>query len=371
MTHHRSWAEISLSAIEANVRAIKSRLSPNTRLMCSIKANGYGHGATQLARFLDDKCDYYALAVLEEALDLRAQGIEKPMLLLGFTSPGQYDQVVAANITQTIFSFEQAQALSHAAQRANKQAVAHIAVDTGMGRIGFADNEESLQVIAKIITLPSLTIEGLFTHFACADETDKTSALAQYARFDAFTSKLEALGVHIPIKHACNSAAFFSFNRHYDMIRVGIALYGLYPSEEVDRQALALTPAMQWKTRVSHLKTVPPGTGISYGHTFVTTRETRVATLPIGYADGYPRALSNKGKVIISGQFAPILGRVCMDQCMVDVTGIPGVALEDEVILLGESGGLRISMEALAAQSGTIHYEAAVRLGARVPRVYV
>ena len=371
MTYHRCWTEISLAAIEQNIAAIKARLSPGVKLMCSLKANAYGHGSGELARFLDDKCDYYSVAMLDEALALRGDGITKPLMILGYTSPSQYDQVVAHHLTQTIFTLEQAQALSQAAQRASKKARAHIAVDTGMGRIGFADTEPSIAAIRQIAALPGLEIEGIFTHFARADEADKIPALSQYARFDQFNRQLSIVNCQFPIVHACNSAAFIGFGQHYDMIRMGLALYGMYPSEEVDKTALPLTPALQWKTRVAHLKTVPPGTGISYGHTFVTTRETRVATLPVGYGDGYPRALSNTGRVIVGGQFAPIIGRVCMDQCMVDVTDIPGVAIEDEVVLVGEQGGLAIAMEELAALCGTINYEAACRIAARVTRVYV
>jgi len=366
MPYQRCWAEISLDAVEANIAAIKARLAPGVKLMCSIKADGYGHGALALARFLDGKCDYFAVAILEEALKLRDEGIAKPVLLLGYTSPSQYDQVIAAKLTQAIFSLGQAQLLSQAAQPANAQALIHIAVDTGMGRIGFADTDESIEAIIKIAALPHIIIEGLFTHFARADETDKTSALSQYGRFDAFIEKLEAAGIKIPIKHACNSAAVIEFGKHYDLVRIGIAMYGLYPSGEVDKTALPLRPAMTWKTRVTHLKTVPAGTGISYGHTFVTSRETRVATLPVGYADGYPRALSNKGRVLIRGRFAPIIGRICMDQCMADVTGIPGIEIEDEATLLGGE----ITMEEIAALSGTINYEAACRISARVPRIY-
>jgi alanine racemase len=225
--------------------------------------------------------------------------------------------------------------------------------------------------VAQLAGLPGLQLEGLFTHFAKADEADKTSARAQYARYAAFVQLLEQAGVTIPIRHVCNSAALMEFDQPYDMVRFGVSLYGLYPSEEVDKRHLDLQPAMCWKTHIVHLKTVPAGTGISYGHTFVAQRSTRVATLPVGYADGYPRALSNQGRVIIRGQYAPILGRVCMDQCMVDVTEIPGAALEDEVLLLGRQGGCAVTMEELGAMSASFNYETACRVGQRVPRVYV
>jgi len=371
-THYlRTWAEISLDAVEANVNALRARLAPHIKIMCVIKADAYGHGAVPLARFLDDKCDFYAVSVLEEALTLRAAGIAKPMLLLCYTSPGQYGALLAAGVAQTIYSLEQAVALSKATQENAKRVKIHIAVDTGMARIGFADTDLSIEEIVQIARLPGLEPEGLFTHYARADEADKASALAQHARFEAFAQKLEAAGVHIPLKHSCNSAAAMDMDGHGDLVRFGIGLYGLYPSEQVRKENLPLCPAMSWKTHVAHLKTVPPGTGISYGHTFVTSRETVVATLPVGYADGFPRALSNQGRVIIRGQCAPILGRICMDMCMVDVTEIPGVAMEDEVILLGENGGCRVTMEEIGAQSASFNYETACRVSQRVPRLYM
>jgi len=274
-------------------------------------------------------------------------------------------------VAQTVYSLEQAQALSRAARAAGKRQKLHIKVDTGMARIGFEDTDASVDEIAQIARLPGLELEGLFTHYARADEADKAGALAQRARFVEFTRKLEAAGVRIPLRHSCNSAAAMDMDCHDDMVRFGIGLYGLYPSEEVNKANLPLRPAMSWKTHVAHLKTVPAGTGVSYGHTFVTTRETIVATLPVGYADGYPRALSNRGHVILHGQYAPILGRVCMDMCMVDVTDIPGVAMEDEVILLGEDGHCRVTMEEIGAQSCSFNYETACRVSQRVPRLYM
>jgi len=369
----RTWAEVSLDAIESNVNAMKARLAPGVKLMCVIKADAYGHGAVPLARFLEDKCDFYAVAVLEEALTLRAAGIDKPMLLLGYTSPSQVGALLAADVAQTVYSLEQAEALSRAAQAAGKRQKVHIKIDTGMARIGFEDaqtSEASIGEIARIAQLPGLELEGLFTHYARADEADKTSAQAQHARFTAFSQKLEAAGVRIPLKHSCNSAAAMEFGEHDDMVRFGISLYGLYPSEQVNKANLSLRPAMRWKTHVTHLKTVPAGTGISYGHTFITQKATIVATLPVGYADGYPRALSNRGHVIIHGQYAPIIGRVCMDMCMVDVTDIPGVCMEDEVILIGEQGDCRVTMEEIGAMSASFNYETACRVSQRVPRVY-
>lgn len=368
--YHRTWAEISLDAIEHNLTAARAKMRPGAWLMCVIKADAYGHGAVPLARFLEDKCEYYAVAVLEEGLALRAAGVTKPILVLGYTSPSQYGAVARAGLSQTIWSLETARLLSEAALASAQRLKLHGKVDTGMGRVGFADDDASVGQIAEIAKLPGVALEGIYTHFACADEADPSSALGQYARFDAFLAKLEAAGVTIPLKHASNSAALLAFGERYDMARLGIALYGLSPCGEAGC-GIPLRPAMRWKTHVVHLKTVPPGTGIGYGHTFVAARQTRVATLPVGYADGYPRALSNQGRVILHGQYAPVIGRVCMDQCMVDVTGIPGVAMEDEVILLGASGDCRITMEEIGAMSASFNYETACRVGRRVPRLYM
>ncbi len=369
--YHRTWAEISLDAIAHNVRAARACIPAETKLMCVIKADGYGHGALALARFLDDKCEYYGVAVLEEALTLRAAGITKPILLLGYTSPSQFDAVVAAGLSQTIFSERDAQALSGAALRAGTRVKVHFKVDTGMGRIGFADTPQSAALLADLAQLPGLEAEGIFTHLACADEADPTSARGQFERFAAFCAAAEKSGLRVPIRHICNSAGLIGFENPLDMVRLGISLYGLYPSEEVAKDRMPLRPAMCWKTHVVHLKEVPADTGISYGHTFVTKRTTLLATLPIGYADGYPRALSNTGRVIIRGQYAPIVGRICMDQCMVDVTDIPGVTLEDEVILVGCEGDCRVTLEEIGAASASFNYETACRVGQRVPRVYI
>ncbi|MDR1734333.1 MAG: alanine racemase [Oscillospiraceae bacterium] len=369
--YHRTWAEIDLNAIEENVQAARAKLPLGTRLCCVIKADGYGHGASELAKFLGDKADYYAVAVLEEALTLRQGGITKPMLILGYTSPSQAAVVVKADLTQTVFTFAAAEALSAAAAALGKAVKVHIALDTGMNRIGFPDTAESIHEIQRIHELPFLEIEGLFTHFARADEIDKTSANLQYARYAAFAEKLAAAGVPIPIKHVCNSAGIMEMPQKLDMCRLGISLYGLYPSDEVDPGNMEIRPAMTWKTHVVHIKTVPAGEGISYGHTHITRRETVVATLPVGYADGYPRALSNKGHVLIHGQYAPILGRVCMDQFMVDITDIPGVQVEDAAVLIGRMGEKEITMEEIGAASASFNYETACRVGQRVPRLYL
>ena len=368
--YYPTWAEISLDAIARNVEAIRARLPARTKLMCVLKANAYGHGAAALARFLDDKCEYYGVAVLEEALALRAAGVEKPVLILGCTPPERFGEVVEADLTQTISTEQDAKALSRTATAIGKRVRAHFKVDTGMGRIGFPDTPETARLLAELAALPGFVAEGLYSHLACADMADKAPAREQFSRFAAFCAMAEKAGLCAPIRHICNSAGVIQFDTPWDMVRVGIALYGLYPSEEVDKARVPLRPAMSWKTRVSFLKEVPSGTGISYGRTFVTGRPTKVATLPVGYADGYPRALSNVGRVIVRGQYAPIIGRVCMDQCMADVTDVPGVAVGDEVILVGRAEERAVTLEEIGAASASFNYETACRVGPRVARVY-
>lgn len=368
--YHRTYAAVNLDAVQHNVRALQARLAPNTKIMAVIKADGYGHGALALARFLQDHVAYYGIAVLEEALQLRLGGINSPLLILGYTSPTQYDAIIQNEIAQTIYTYSQAEALSQCAKQLDKPVKVHIAVDTGMSRIGFLDCEDSIQEIQKIASLPYLELEGIYTHFACADERDKTPTLQQYDRFQRFCDALKALGITFSIQHCCNSAAAIDFSAHMDMVRFGISLYGLYPSEEVQKDHLILRPAMAWKTHVAHIKTLPAGYGVSYNHTYVTTRPTRIATLPVGYADGYPRALSGQGRVLIHGQYAPILGRICMDQFMVDVSNIDGVQMEDDVTLMGTDGSNCITAEEIGAMSASFNYEVVCRVSQRVPRIY-
>jgi alanine racemase len=370
--YQRTWAEISLDAIAHNVAAARARLRPGTKLMCVVKANGYGHGACAIAKFLHEQCDFFAVAILEEGLALRAAGIAKPILVLGHVSARQYEAALAAGLALTIYSAEDARALSRAAVALGKTATVHLKIDTGMNRIGFADTEKSAREIMEIMRLQCLAIKGIYTHFARAEEVDKAALNEQYSRFQAFLERggLEGESRRF-LRHCCNSAAFLADTPQFDMVRLGILLYGLYPSEQVKKSNISLLPAMAWKTHVVHLKTVPPGAGVSYGHIFVASRQTRVATLPIGYADGYPRALSNQGHVLLHGQFAPIIGCICMDQCMIDVTEIPNVAMEDEVILLGEADGKKITMEEIGRMSASFNYETACRVGSRVPRVYI
>ena len=368
----RCWAEISLSAIGHNIEEVRKRLAPGVRLLAVIKADAYGHGAVRVGKYLEDRVDYFAVATLKEAVELRENGIRLPILILGYTSPSQYEDLVAFDITQTIYSRETAELLDREAANQGKKAGIHIALDTGMTRIGFQVTEEDADVIAAIGRLPHLKMEGLFTHFACADQKDKTYCSGQLEKFNRMVRMLEEREVEIPLKHVCNSAGIMEFDDfRYDMVRSGIVTYGLYPSEEVRKERLDLIPALEWKSRVIHVKEVGNGLGVSYGATYVTHEgRTRIATVSAGYADGYPRALSSKGRVLIHGQYAPILGRVCMDQFMVDVSGIPDVRVEDVVTLVGRDGENSISIEEIADPAARFNYEMACGISRRVTRVY-
>ena len=368
----RCWAEISLSAIGHNIEEVRKRLAPGVRLLAVIKADAYGHGAVRVGKYLEDRVNYFAVATLEEAVELRENGIRLPILILGYTSPSQYEDLVAFDITQTIYSRETAELLNREAANQGKRAGIHIALDTGMTRIGFQVTEEDADVIAAIGRLPHLKMEGLFTHFACADQKDKTYCSGQLEKFNRMVRMLEERKVEIPLKHVCNSAGIMEFDDfRYDMVRSGIVTYGLYPSEEVRKERLDLIPALEWKSRVIHVKEVGNGLGVSYGATYVTHEgRTRIATVSAGYADGYPRALSSKGRVLIHGQYAPILGRVCMDQFMVDVSWIPDVRVEDVVTLVGRDGENSISIEEIADPAARFNYEMACGISRRVTRVY-
>ena len=363
-----TYVKIDLDAIEANIDAIRARAGVD--VMAVIKADAYGHGAIQVARLLQDKCSFFGVSSVLEAMELRRAGLYNPILILGHTPVSAFPALIQAEIRPTIFHYEDALALSRAAQDADKTAVFHLAVDTGMSRIGFQATEEDADICAKIATLPGLQAEGLFSHFATADCADLSRAKRQAEKFDAFYEMLKARGVQIPIRHMDNSAGLMNFENHYEMVRSGIVTYGMYPSDEVDPQRLALRPALQWLSRVTHVKTLEPGREISYGGTFVTTRPTRVATVPVGYADGYRRSLSGKFHVLIRGKQAPILGRVCMDQLMVDVTDIPDVALNDRVVLVGKSGSEQITMEQISAAADSFNSEFVCGISRRVPRVY-
>jgi alanine racemase len=320
---------------------------------------------------LKDKVDAYGIAIIEEGIELRLAGFEKPILILGFTPHQQYEDLLKYDISQTVFQYDMAKRLSDIAVSLGKQAKIHIKIDTGMTRIGFKDTDESIQIIKEISKLPNLIIEGLFTHFACADESDKTSVRKQLSRFLVFADKLEKEGIHIPVKHVSNSASIIDLpEANLDMVRSGIVTYGMYPSDEVNKNSLMLQPALTLKSNVVYVKEVEAGTGISYNSTYITEHDSVIATIPVGYADGYPRQLSSKGRVLIHGKSVPIVGRVCMDQFMVDVTNIPDVKEGDMVTLIGQDGDESISIEEVANLVGSFNYELVCDIGKRVPRVY-
>ena len=368
----RCYAEISLEAIGHNIREVKKRLPEGVKLLGVVKANAYGHGAVPVASYLENQVDYFATATIEEAVELRENGISAPILILGYVSPSQYGDLVEYDITQTIDSYAQALALEKEAARQNRKAKAHLAVDTGMTRIGFQVTEHDADEAAKIADLPHIELEGMFTHFSCAEQEDKTYCSMQMEKYDKMTALLAERGVTIPLRHICNSAGIMEFDDHrFEMVRSGIITYGIYPSEEVKKERLNLIPALSWKSHVIHVKEVGPGIGVSYGATYVTEKPmTRIATVSAGYADGYPRALSNQGCVLIHGKKAPIIGRICMDQMMVDVTDIPDVQVEDVVTLVGTDGDETITIEEIANPAARFDYEMLCDISSRVTRVY-
>ena len=369
MNFDSTRVKIDLDAIEMNFDAIRKKAG--VPVMAIIKADAYGHGAIQVARLLQTKCAFFGVSSMLEAMELRQAGLSTPILILGHTPVKAYPTAIVHNIRPAIFHYEDALALSEAAVHLGKTAPFHFAVDTGMSRIGFQATEEAADLCAKIAALPGLEAEGLFSHFATADCADLTRAKAQAQLFDAFDAMLKARGVHIPIRHLDNSAGLMNFECHYDMVRSGIVTYGMYPSGEVSPELLELKPALQWLSRVTHVKTLPAGREISYGGTYVTTKETRVATVPVGYADGYRRSLSGKFYVLIHSRRAPILGRICMDQLMVDVSDIPETKVNDRVTLVGRDGDEEITMEAISAVADSFNYEFVCGISRRVPRIYV
>ena len=361
--------KIDLDAIASNMDAIREKAG--VPVMAVVKADAYGHGAVQVARLLQDKCAFFCVSSILEAMELRQAGLSTPILILGHTPADAFPTAIREGIRPTIYRLEDALALSKAAQFLELPARFHFAVDTGMSRIGFQVTEEDADVCARIANLPGLFAEGLFSHFATADCADLTRAKKQAERFAEFDGMLRRRGVKVPIRHLNNSAGLMNFATPYEMVRSGIITYGMYPSDEVDPGLLALRPALQWLSRVTHVKTLPAGREISYGGTYVTKADTVVATIPVGYADGYRRNLSGKFYVLIHGQKAPILGRICMDQMMVDVTAIPGVQVGDRVTLVGTDGEEAITMEQISAQADSFNYEFVCGISRRVPRLYV
>lgn len=369
--YYRVRADIDLDAIARNVGEIKKCLKSGVKLAAVIKADGYGHGAVPVAKTVYEMADWFAVSNIEEALELRESGIKKPILTLGYTAPLQLAEAIRGEITLTLCDMESAEEISKTASKLGMTAKVHIKVDTGMGRIGFpADKVFSTQA-AQAVKLPKIMATGVYTHFARADETDKAATRVQYERFLAFITDLEKQGVTGLLRHAENSAAILCLPAYQlDMVRLGISLYGMYPSAEVMPEKILLSPAMELKSHIAFLKTVPAGTGIGYNATYVTKEPRRIATVPVGYGDGYPRALSNCGRVLLRGKSVPIVGRVCMDQMMVDVTEVPDAKRGDTVTLMGCDGRERITAEEIGVLSHSFHYEMVCNVGKRIPRVY-
>ncbi len=365
------WAEINLDNLAHNIKEVRKHTKEDALVTAVVKANGYGHGSVEISRtFLDNGADRLAVAILTEAIELRKGNITEPILILGYTPPAQYGKVLEYTLIQAIYNYEEAKLLSNKAVELNKKATIHIKLDSGMGRIGFLPTKESIEDILKISELPNIYIEGIFTHFAKADEIDKSHARGQFEKYINMVKALEDKGLSIPIKHVSNSASIIDLPEYnLNMVRAGIMIYGFYPSDEV-KKVIKLKPAMTLKARISHLKVVPQGTGISYGQIFVTDKESKIATIPIGYADGFTRMLTGKAEVYINGKRAKIVGKICMDQCMIDVTHIEDVKLGDEVVIFG-SNPEHPHADEVAAKIGTINYEIVCMVGRRVPRVYV
>lgn len=371
--YNRVYAEIDLDAVRYNFVSMKKNIKEVTKIMAVIKADAYGHGAIPIARLME-KEEYlwgFATATAQEALHLREAGIQKPIIILGYVFEEYDEALIQQDIRPTIFQKDRALELSRKAQAMGKVLPIHLAVDTGMTRIGFADDETSVKDIKEITRFTGIKVEGLFTHFARADEMDKTRTQKQFERYLSFSERLRQAGIEIPIHHCSNSAGIIDLPQaNLDVVRAGISIYGIYPSQEVKKEAVPLKPVMQIKSHISFIKEVEAGVEISYGGTFTTKRKSRIATIPVGYADGYPRSLSGKGCVLIHGQRAPITGRVCMDQFMVDITDFQDVREHDEVTLLGRSGDAFLAVEELSDLSGRFPYEFVCDISARVPRIY-
>jgi len=374
-SYQRVWAEVDLDAIWENMVHMKENIAENTKILAVIKTDGYGHGGVPIAKMLE-QLDFmfgYAAATYEEAHVLREAGVKKPILILGYTFPYCYEELIREEIRPAVYRRDTVEELAAAAAKVGKKAKVHIKVDTGMGRIGITPDEEGLEFVRFLIEHPELEVEGIFTHFAKSDEADKTSANHQLELFQDFIDKIQTeLGITIPVKHCSNSAAILEMPQaNMDMVRAGITTYGLYPSEEVSKDTVPLRASMSLYSHIVYCKTIHAGQSVSYGGLFTAQKDTRVATIPVGYGDGYPRSLSGRGYVLIHGKKAPILGRVCMDQFMVDISEIPEAMDGDKVTLLGMDGTERITAEELGELSGRFNYEFVCDLGKRIPRVYI
>lgn len=373
MESDRIRADIDLDAIIYNMSSMHDKLKSDTLMTAVIKADAYGHGAIEISKVLED-LPYlwgFAVATVDEAIELIESGRTKPVLILGLSFPEHYRDIIKNDIRPAVCDFDTAQQLSRIASEMGKKCRIHIKIDTGMSRIGFQVKQESAKEIKEISKLPNIEVEGIFTHFARADEKSKEPAFEQLKKYNEMIEMLDNIGVNVQIKHCSNSAGIVEIpEANMDMVRAGITLYGLWPSDEVDKNSISLKPVMSLSSRISYIKELEKGRSVSYGGKYITTKKTKIATIPVGYADGYCRGLSNKGWVLIRGQKAPICGRVCMDQCMVDVTDIEGVMVGDKVTLLGKDGEEEITLEKLGELSGRFNYEFACLITPRVPRIY-
>ena len=372
--HRRIRAEISLSALDRNLEVMSRHLTSGTRICAVVKADAYGHGSVPLARHMesDPLVWGYAVASFGEAMELREGGIRKPVILLGYVFPEHYQELIRNDVRLCVFDEETAEEVSKASKACGSEARIHIAVDTGMSRIGFEPDERSVETVVSMLKKEGLVAEGLFTHFARADEPSLEPAYEQRERFLSFTDMLLARGIGVPYVHMSNSAAIMRFPAsHGSLVRAGITLYGMWPSEDVREEMEGLEPVMRLVSHVSYVKTLPAGRAVSYGGTYITDHDTEIATIPAGYADGYPRMLSGRGEVLIHGKRAPIIGRICMDQFMVDVSGISGTSRGDEVVLFGKQGDEEIRPEEIGRLSGRFNYELTSCITGRVPRVYL
>ncbi len=372
MINRPLWAEIHLDHLEHNFKQIRSHIRSTTKICAVIKANGYGHGAVKLALELEKiGVDHLAVATLNEALELRKHGCKMPVLILGYTPDEKAEIVIDNNLKQTIYTKKQAKVFSKVAQKADKLVSLHVKIDTGMSRLGFQTTQESIEEIVELTNYPNINVEGIYTHYATADEPDKKEALLQFEKYRWVVDQIASKGCNIPLLHTANSAAIIDMpETHLDMVRAGIMMYGLYPSADVNHKDIQLKRVMSLKTRVAHVKEIMPGTGVSYGLTFRAAKKMKIATLPVGYADGYTRLLGGKAEVTVNGKKTPVIGRICMDQCMIDVTDID-VKQGDEVTLYALLPEMGDTVDDVARKLGTINYEITCMVSRRVPRVYL